>query len=70
MKRFQDDKPVMLRQSKLVGKDDLGRFRKRHALDCGHARCGVCHSDKYPNRQKHEHEILSDISFREQLEAL
>lgn len=24
----------------------LGRYRKKHALDCGNARCGICHRHK------------------------
>ena len=24
----------------------LGRYRKKHALDCGHAACRLCHGDK------------------------
>lgn len=45
----------------------VGRFRKKDAWDCGNTRCGICHNDKFPKRIKHEQEILSEISFREQL---
>jgi hypothetical protein len=47
--------------------EQIGRFRKKDAWDCGNTQCGVCHSDKFPKRSKHEHEILSELSFKEQL---
>lgn len=50
--------------------DQVGRFRKKDAFDCGNVRCYVCHSDKFPKRTLHEQEILSDISFKEQLREL
>jgi hypothetical protein len=50
-----------------AGDEQVGRFRKVDAHDCGKPRCGVCHYAKYPNRELHEHEILSDLSFKEQL---
>jgi hypothetical protein len=50
--------------------EQVGRFRKKDAWDCGNPQCGVCHSDKYPKRTKHEHEIKSDVSFKEQLKDL
>ncbi len=74
MTRWQKDRQHMMRQCRLnhrfvrdgwVG--ELGRYRKRHALDCGTPHCHVCHANKYPKREKHEQEILADLSFREQL---
>jgi hypothetical protein len=50
--------------------DQPGRFRKRHAFDCGKPRCRVCHFNKYPKREKHEHEVRSDLAFQEQLREL
>lgn len=47
--------------------EQLGRFRKMDANDCGNRRCGICHRDKYPKRSKHEQEIKSEVSFQEQL---
>ena len=44
----------------------VGRFRKRHALDCGHTRCFRCHCDKIL-KDKSKQQQLSDISYREQL---
>lgn len=47
-----------------------GRFRKKHAFDCGKVRCHICHGNKYPKREKHEHELRSDEDFKEQLKEL
>ena len=40
--------------------EQVGRFHKKDAWDCGNPHCGVCHSDKYPKRSKHEQEIKAD----------
>ena len=53
--------------------DQLGRFRKKDAFDCGQVLCRVCHYNKWLNDGGHEltrQEILFDISFREQLQEL
>lgn len=50
--------------------EQVGRFRKKDAHDCGNTRCGICHSDKYPKRSKHEHEIISEIDFEEQVKEM
>ncbi len=50
--------------------EQVGRFRKKHAFDCGNVRCYTCHGDKYPVRSKHEHELRSEVSFREQLKEM
>jgi len=47
-----------------------GRFRKKHAFDCGQARCGGCHSDKYPKREKTRQELSVDLRFREEFDDL
>lgn len=47
-----------------------GRFRKRHAFDCGNTRCRICHSDKCPKREKTRQELFVDLRFREELEIL
>lgn len=44
-----------------------GRFRKKDALDCGHAKCSGCHSDKFPKRSKTRKELKSDLDFKDQL---
>lgn len=79
MKRWHDDVHTMLKQRKiwtshgydLTGKHhrNLGRFRKRHAFDCGNARCHTCHSDKLLNYKKMEEEI-ADLDMRDQLQEL
>jgi hypothetical protein len=50
--------------------DQVGRFRKKDAHDCGRACCGICHSDKFPKRQLTDKEIVSNISFKEQLKEM
>jgi hypothetical protein len=50
--------------------EQVGRFRKTDAYDCGNPRCGICHGDKYPKRFKHTQEIKSEFFFREQLREL
>ena len=50
--------------------EQKGRFRKKDAFDCGNPHCGICHGNKYPKREKHEHEILSELSFKEQMKEL
>lgn len=50
--------------------EQIGRFRKKDAFDCGNVRCYICHGNKYPKRELHEHEVIADISFREQLREL
>jgi len=40
--------------------EQVGRFRKKHAGDCGGPQYGVCYRCKYPKRNKHEHEIKAD----------
>lgn len=60
MKRWQEDAKVMRRQRAVMEmcqlgmrteapkmhEQPLGRYRKKHALDCGNARCGICHRHK------------------------
>ena len=47
--------------------DQIGRFRKKDAYDCGHTQCFMCHGDKFPKREPTEQEMISEMSFREQL---
>lgn len=72
MKRWHEDVNHCRRQKRLHDRTvdlnmPLGRYRKQHAMDCGHVRCGICHGHKYPVRELHEHEVLADLDFREQL---
>lgn len=49
--------------------EQVGRFRKKDAWDCGNTRCYICHGDKlmgYKTRQ----ELISDINFEEQVREL
>jgi hypothetical protein len=56
MKRWHDEVPKMKLQKRVWGQHGttvwhrtekpLGRFRKKHALDCGRAKCGLCHCAK------------------------
>lgn len=42
-----------------------GRYRKRDAYDCGNARCGCCHSDKFPARTPTPQEARAALALRE-----
>ena len=46
--------------------EQIGRFRKKDAYDCGNPKCFVCHSDKFPKRDLTKQEILSEVAFKEQ----
>lgn len=37
-----------------------GRFRKKKPLDCGNTKCGICHRDKFPKRQKTRQELRAE----------
>jgi hypothetical protein len=50
--------------------EQVGRFRKTDAYDCGNRRCWICHGGKYPKRSLEAQEIKSQVSFREQLREL
>lgn len=50
--------------------DQIGRFRKKDAYDCGKAGCMVCASHKFPKRQKSEKELAADDDFKRQLKEL
>lgn len=47
--------------------NQIGRFRKRDAYDCGNARCQLCHSDKFPKRIITRQEYASKLKFEEYL---
>jgi hypothetical protein len=47
----------------------LGRFRKRNGLDCGRARCFLCHGDKLLDRRTRE-ECLADLKMQEGIDEL
>jgi hypothetical protein len=46
---------------------EAGRFRKRHAFDCGIVQCKICHWHKYPKREPSRAERQNRLSFVEQL---
>lgn len=50
--------------------EQVGRFRKQDAWDCGNPGCQVCHSDKFPKRSLTDQEKKSKINFKEQLKEL
>lgn len=50
--------------------NQVGRFRKKDAWDCGNSKCQMCHSDKYPKRQFTNQEELSKIKFKDSLKEL
>lgn len=45
--------------------EQIGRFRKKDAWDCGNPQCFICHSDKFPKRQKTNKELTSEKDFKE-----
>jgi hypothetical protein len=47
--------------------EQVGRFRKKDAWDCGNPQCGICHSDKFPKRSLTNREVKSNFSYKEQL---
>jgi hypothetical protein len=49
--------------------EQVGRFRKKDAYDCGNTRCYICHSEKIMNIAKHK-DVVSDLSFKEQVREL
>lgn len=50
--------------------DQVGRFRKIDAFDCGRPRCGLCHYDKYYARESaNRRQAAADLSFWEQMNA-
>lgn len=40
---------------------------KRKPGDCGHARCGICHYDKYYQKCRTVEMVRADLDLREQL---
>jgi len=49
--------------------EQIGRFRKKDAYDCGNARCYICHADKLMNYKRRKEE-KSDLKFKEGLKDL
>jgi hypothetical protein len=47
--------------------DQIGRFRKKDAYDCGNVQCYICHGDKYPKRELSNQEKHSLLKMKEQL---
>jgi hypothetical protein len=47
-------------------KKPLGRFRKRHALDCGKSHCQVCHYEKV-NRLKKQKDIEDERLVKKEI---
>lgn len=47
--------------------EQVGRFRKTDAYDCGRPRCGVCHGEKFYGKGRRRCEELADLRFGEQV---
>ncbi len=47
--------------------DQIGRFRKVDAFDCGIPHCNICHYAKYPKRELSMREIKSNWDFKQQM---
>lgn len=76
MKRWHDEKHIAFRnlkeyeKSTLGGnKNQLGRFRKKDAHDCGHANCIMCHSEKIWKTKTFKQKT-ADLNYNEQRSAL
>lgn len=50
--------------------DQVGRFRKKDAYDCGISRCLICHGDKFPKRFTTYQEWCADLKLKEGIEEL
>jgi hypothetical protein len=50
--------------------EQMGRFRKKRAYDCGTPRCRLCHGDKFPRRRPGRQETVAGLRFTEQLQEL
>ena len=50
--------------------EQMGRFRKKHAYDCGKTQCRICHGEKFPKRQLSRQEIMAELRFKEQSREL
>ena len=50
--------------------EQIGRFRKKDAWDCGKSHCFICHSDKFPKRQLSFQEIKVKLRLMEEIQEL
>ena len=82
MKRWQEERHIMQRQSKVWVEslyrtnefDDkfhkpLGKFRKGHPCGCKRPRCRLCHPDKIDGVKPHK-VAVNDIGVKEQITEL
>ena len=78
MKRWHQDVKKMKKESKIaqcpwfrdkLPPKPLGKFRKRHALDCGKKDCCICHYDKIYKVKSHK-DIMEDLRTKEQLNEM
>lgn len=47
--------------------NQIGRYRKKDAYDCGNPKCYVCHGEKLLNKKTIK-DTISDLKFKEQKE--
>lgn len=77
MKRWHEDVHKMQKEAVMatefwLGADlkqprqPLGKFRKKHALDCGKKDCCICHYEKVYHRKNHK-DYIADLRTKEQL---
>ena len=45
--------------------NQIGRFRKKDAYDCGNTKCYICHNDKLPKRTLTRQEIISKEKLKD-----
>ena len=73
MKRFAEEKAIMRQRLKHAiqwfGAEtiwhQLGRMRKKHPLDCGKARCGLCSAHKRFGHEETRQEARSRLRMEE-----
>lgn len=79
MKRYAQDSALIARRARQwhtlssSGSADSaqpGRFRKRKPLDCGRARCGLCHSEKLHHRPSHADKRAAEAAAHDLREAV
>lgn len=77
MKRYAEDSALIARRAKFWAASGLvgdavvepGRFRKRHPLDCGRSRCGLCHGEKRFGRTKFADRRLAEAAAQDLRDA-
>lgn len=70
MNRYHKELNIIRRRARLCrdifgSYRPAGSFRKTHGLDCGKARCALCHGSKHPTRVPTRQERIADLLLAE-----